>query len=321
MGGHFVISLDFELIWGMLDQPNLEKYKENIIGGRKAIRLILDLFQQYEIHATWAVVGIMAFDNKKEMEAYLPKIRPEYKNSLCSGYSYLNNVGKNENEDPLSYGKSLILKIKETPNQEIGTHTFSHYYCNEEGADISSFREDLRAAVRVMKEKYDIDLHSIVFPRNQVKAEFLHIVKEQGLRCYRSNPKIYTTSTNKIVIFICRILRLIDTYLPICGENCCLEKIDEWESILGTCASRFFRPYNEHFKILEPLKIVRIKKQMRYAAKHGTTFHLWWHPHNFGKNTEQMLKQLEDILIYYEQMNKKYGIKSVNMNELCKEYL
>ena len=38
MSGKFVISIDFELIWGMLDQSNREEYKKNI---KKIIGIII----------------------------------------------------------------------------------------------------------------------------------------------------------------------------------------------------------------------------------------------------------------------------------------
>jgi hypothetical protein len=52
------------------------------------------------------------------------------------------------------------------PGQEIGTHTFSHYYCLEPGQQPEQFEDDLKAAIAVSKAK-GIDTKSIVFPRNQ----------------------------------------------------------------------------------------------------------------------------------------------------------
>ena len=37
MAGTLIISLDFELFWGMLDVCPLEKYQDHVLGGRKAI--------------------------------------------------------------------------------------------------------------------------------------------------------------------------------------------------------------------------------------------------------------------------------------------
>ena len=42
-------------------------------------------------------------------------------------------IGPNERQDPYHFGLSLVRRIKDCPHQEIGTHTFSHYYCLEDG--------------------------------------------------------------------------------------------------------------------------------------------------------------------------------------------
>ena len=66
---------------------------------------------------------------------------------------------------------------------------------------------------------------------------------------------------------------------------------------------------------LERVKLMRIKRQMRHAAKHGLTYHLWWHPHNLGVRTEEHLAQLEELFRYYKELKEKYGMESLNMRE------
>ena len=60
---------------------------------------------------------------------------------------------------------------------------------------------------------------------------------------------------------------------------------------------------------------------MRYAAKHGLTFHLWWHPHNVGVYTDLHMKQLDEIFSYYNELKEKYGMRSLNMGEAAREVL
>ncbi|RME25825.1 MAG: hypothetical protein D6798_08055, partial [Deltaproteobacteria bacterium] len=55
-GGALVVSLDFELFWGMRDKVSLQRYRRQILGGRAAIPRLLDLFVAHGIHATWATV-------------------------------------------------------------------------------------------------------------------------------------------------------------------------------------------------------------------------------------------------------------------------
>ena len=59
--------------------------------------------------------------------------------------------------------QELIDLIKNTRGQEIATHTFSHYYCLEEGQDIQSFESDLKKALEIAKNNGCL-IKSIVFP-------------------------------------------------------------------------------------------------------------------------------------------------------------
>ena len=82
-------------------------------------------------------------------------------------------------------------------------------------------------------------------------------------------------------------------------------------------ASRFLRPYSKRLAFMDWLRLKRITKSMTHAAKHGLTYHLWWHPHNFGINIKENLAFLEKILLHYEELSKKYSFRSVSMQQLA----
>src|SRR6266480_4004163 len=144
--GVFVISLDFELLWGVRDQRTIADYGANILGVRQAVPALLDLFAERNIACTWATVGLLFFATNKALLAALPARKPRYADARISSYHYLNELGADEERDPYHYGLSLIRRILNYPSQEIGTHTFSHFYCLEEGGDVDAFRADLAAA-------------------------------------------------------------------------------------------------------------------------------------------------------------------------------
>ena len=56
---------------------------------------------------------------------------------------------------------------------------------------------------------------------------------------------------------------------------------------------------------------------MTHAARRGEIFHLWWHPHNLGINQEQNFKNLEEILLHFTQLQKKYGMQSASMSDIA----
>src|SRR5262249_3591019 len=147
--GALVISLDFELNWGVRDSRPGPGYRANLLGVREVVSGLLDLFARYRIHATWATVGLLFCRSREEMLDSAPVLRPQYADPRLSPYADILRVGASEAQDPLHYGASLIDRIRRAPRQEIATHTFSHYYCNEPGQDLAAFEADLAAAIAI----------------------------------------------------------------------------------------------------------------------------------------------------------------------------
>lgn len=314
--GIFIVSLDFELNWGVHDVFELEHYQENILGVRQAIPRMLELFNRFDIHATWATVGMLFFENKKELLANLPHLYPSYTNVDFSPYDKLATLGENEQQDPLHYGASLIKEIMGYSNQELATHTFSHYYCLEAGQTVSQFEADVQASVKVA-ETVGQSTKSLVFPRNQINNDYLQICKVNGIQCFRGHEEswVYQVGPFHNEGNVKRMLRLTDCYIPIFGNH--TYPIDQvvTEPIVNLPSSRFLRPYHASLKSLEPLRLRRIKKSITTAAKKGEVFHLWWHPHNFGKDTENNIRFLTEILIHVSTMKEQYGMTSLTMAE------
>jgi hypothetical protein len=55
---------------------------------------------------------------------------------------------------------------------------------------------------------------------------------------------------------------------------------------------------------------------MTFAAKKKRLYHLWWHPHNFGKNVQENINFLKKILDHYLLLKNRYSFISLNMGEL-----
>jgi len=317
--GIFCISLDFELQYGIEDfnQENLNSYKKNILGGRDTLPKILDLFKNYNIHATWGLVGMMLAENKDELKKYFPNNKPGYANQNLSSYAHLDRVGSDESEDPYHYGLSLANKIIKVPGQEIGSHTFSHYYCNEQGQTKQDFQDDLNSADKIMRDKLNLKPVSLILPRNQVNNNYLNIMQAAGYKSFRGLPDAfcYTSPKNNYLV---RAFRLLDAYFGIFGaKTYSLNKIIVKDGVANIKASNFLRPYSNKLKFLEKFKLASIKRGMLNAAKHNKIFHLWWHPHNFGLNQDANLNNLEIILEYYKFLNSKYNFKSLSMGEIA----
>lgn len=315
-----IVSLDFELFWAFQDSRTMETYGPNILGGRKAIPQMLELFEKHGIHATWGTVGFLFGDNEEELRRYFPEELPTYDNPIRSTYRQFGSAGTDETSAPHFYGASLIRQIAAVPGQEIGSHTFSHYYCQEPGQTPQQFRADMEAAKAIAADK-GFALKSVILPRNQCEQEYIDVLAELGFTAYRGLEDNWVTRVNERITYrpVQRINRLLDVYFPVTGMNGYHPEIEN--GIVNVKSSRMFKPYFRKLYFLERLKMRRIKNQMRYAAKHGLTFHLWWHPHNIGVNTQTNLEQLEEIFSYYDRLKEKYGMRSLNMGEAAEEIL
>jgi peptidoglycan/xylan/chitin deacetylase (PgdA/CDA1 family) len=314
--GVFTISLDFEMYWGMRDKVSIENYSNNLDGVDFAINEILKSFKKYDIHATWATVGFLFFENKKDLEDNFPNSLPSYKNQQLDPYNYIRE--NNELEQKYHFNFDSIKNIIRTDNQEIGTHTLSHYYCLELGQTREEFFDDLTKAQEIIKNKTNQETFSLVFPRNQWNDEYLSVLRDLNILGYRGNEKswIYKAVNQKDEKKVRRAIRLLDAYFNISGHNTNSLKDLSSSQPYNIASSRFLRPVSKRLYIFENLRLNRIKKSMTHAAKNNELFHLWWHPHNFGDDTFNNMIFLNKILEHYNELQVKYGMKSLNMKEV-----
>lgn len=310
--GFFVISLDFELLWGVFDVVDFRKKEEYFRKTRQVVPGILELFSKYDVHATWAVVGMLFNRDWEEWKKNFPKNLPHYNNSTLSAYAFGEHNSAEVSEE-IVFAPEIIQNLKKIRGQEIATHTYSHYYCLEQGQTPLDFKADLEKTLE-LSQKAGIQIKSLVFPRNQLKKEYLEICKELGIQNVRSNPSSWYWKDTLSEAFLTKAARSGDAYLPF-GKKSYSIKVPNPSDPIEQMASRFLRPVEEN-SILRKFKLERIEQEMKVAAKKNEVYHLWWHPHNFGGKPEESLKDLERILKYFDHLREKYGFQSHNMAEV-----
>jgi len=317
--GSFTISLDFELFWGVRANRKLEDYEGNLLGVYSAIPKMLDLFEKYDIHATWATVGFLFHKEIKEIKENRPSIVPEYKNREVDPYIYLDTLDSEQSKEfsRMHCSLDLIEAIAKSPNQEIGTHTYSHFFTYEALSNKEAFSVDMKQAVKVAEER-GYRLKSLVFPRNQLDTQAIDTLEQLPISSYRGNPAhwAYCDGDKPNKLLLLRLYRLVDTYLNLSGYHTTLPRASK--GVIELKASMMLRPYFAKLSYLERFKIYRIKRAMKYAATHGQNFHLWWHPHNFGDHQDKNLQNLEELLKYFQELHLKYEMDSLTMDEVNK---
>ena len=313
--GVFCISLDFELHWGVFEKikvgDNANLYFKNT---RYAIPKTLDLFSQNGIQATWAIVGMLYNRNFEEWKANIPTTIPDYSDKRVSSYELANQVSLEENSH-LYFAPNLVELIQSTPGMEIGTHTYSHYYCQEQGQTPKQFRADLEKARELASAK-GITIESLVFPRNQFNADYMDVCREMGIKSVRTNPDKWYWDTSKKDTLAVKIMRTGDVWFPVNNKSVVsLHEINTTNDPMQLPASRLYRSWTNN-RLLNALKMKRIFSEMTKAAKTGGCYHLWWHPHNHGYHPNECLIELAEIADHFKALQKKYGLLSLNMQSL-----
>lgn len=313
--GVLVISLDFELCWGVRNFRGVDGYMPNLLGVYRLVPALLDMFSRHEIHATWATVGLIACSGADEALENAPTVLPEYRLAGLSPYDYLRDSA-GQYDEKIHFAPGLVQQVADANGQEIATHTFSHYYCLEEGQSLEAFEQDLVHAIRLFEDKYGVRPKSIVFPRNQYSQRHIDVCGKLGLLAYRGAERGWWNTPRACAKenLLHRAVRLADSYLAISGYHLTPHFCGQVRAPMDIPASRLLRSCPKNH-LLERLQKKRIEGEMYRAARQKKLYHLWWHPHNFGADVESNLNMLEDILRYFSLLRSGYGMRSMSMEE------
>jgi peptidoglycan/xylan/chitin deacetylase (PgdA/CDA1 family) len=319
MHGIFTLSLDFELHWGVFDKRSREDRKHIYQNTLQLVPRLLELFHEYDVHVTWATVGSMFAKDKDQWNHLKPEIEPEYREQKYSAYRWVHQHDLPSEAQWAHFAPDMIRQILRYPGQELGTHTFSHFYCLEEQYQPDAFENDLHAAQRAAA-LFNTKLTSLVFPRNQFNAELLKVCYRNGITAVRSNPEnwFWSPVKDRGSNIIRKLIRTSDAYIQLGGQRMSypISKVvvNRGEPVQMP-ASRFFRPWRDKYQFANKLRLQRMAKEIRTAAKYGECYHLWFHPENFGEHPEQNMDNLRYILEEYSRCSNKYGMQSWNMSE------
>tara|TARA_Y100000741_G_scaffold70086_1_gene50978 strand:- start:8867 stop:9799 length:933 start_codon:yes stop_codon:yes gene_type:complete len=298
--GSVIISIDFEMRWGVHDLYglNIDKYRKNLENSRPAVIHTLKMLEERKLRSTWATVGALGLNDWDEYFNLNPPI-PDYKHKTLKILDEYSNI---DPKGHLHFAPDLIKKIIKTKGQDLGSHSFSHLYFLEDGIKESDFIEDGLLVKKLFEKKFKITPLSFVFPRNQIN--FIDCLKNLKLLIFRSIPYLYSYNylTNKVI-------NLYNILSPsINGPFTCNSKYS---------TGNFFVRFNLN-KILWNLQLLKIKNKL-INLKKNEVLHIWWHPHNVGPNFKfgiDRFEQLFDLLFNQIKINK---LNSFNMKDLINQ--
>jgi hypothetical protein len=313
--GIFTISLDFELLWGIFDKVGTNYNPSYFHNTRQLVPDMLEVFARNEIKATWATVGMLFAENEEEWKQYSPNQVPSYREPKLSAYEFVKNSGL---KPAVHFAPELIKAIIDTPGQELGSHTYAHYYTLMRGQSPEQFRQDLQATQKISQDKFGKTLRSLVFPRNHINELYLSICLEEGYTQVRSNPANWYWQETQHEDLSKKWFRSADCFFRVGAKTSYPKtkmKIIENEPLLIP-ASRILRPVSKNNMLFNRVRLNRVKQEMLHAAKSKEIYHLWWHPHNFATAPLAAMRELNEIMSYFQSLRSEYGMESMNMEEV-----
>lgn len=318
--GALVVSLDFELHWGMRDRrPPVGSLESELRASRRSVTDLAALFEERGVRATWATVGLLFATTRAEAERHMPARRPRYRRPELDPYQEL--IGADEGQDPLHLAGSLVSALAAMPGQEVASHTFSHYYCLEEGQDGETFEADL-AAARAIAAARGIVLRSLVLPRNQWHPPYAPVLLRQGFTCYRGPQPgwAHRGRRDEDGSALVRAARMADTYGGIRPPpTFAWGELDDGTGLCNIPGSAFLRPWTPVRRRLEPLRRARLVAGLRDAARHGRILHLWWHPHNVTAHPQPHADLLHRLFDEADRLASSTGFRCLTMAEVAAE--
>ncbi|WP_255198798.1 polysaccharide deacetylase family protein [Halorarius litoreus] len=281
--GSVVISVDAELGWGFHDLG--PEYDHRVEAARLGWATLLDLFDAYEIPATWAVVGHLMLDDCDGTHADHPT-PPGWFERERNGWT-----GRRD----LRFGGELIDRLVASPvDHDIGCHTFSHVVLTDPRVTREMVRAELQAAADAAKP-YGLELESFVFPRNQVA--YRDVLAEFGYTAYRgAGTEAYDRHRQPVAKFADALFGDPDLLVhPTLDQH---GLVDVPPSLFLYELQGLPRDLITAVRGEDP--VVRLAKRgIDRAAEADGVFHLWLHPNNLVDPSD--VGRLREILAYLRE--------------------
>jgi peptidoglycan/xylan/chitin deacetylase (PgdA/CDA1 family) len=309
-----IISLDQELIWGSFDHTTPRSFLAAHPDPRGTVRALLELFDEFEIPTTWAIVGHLFLDScsrGRDGRAHPEIVRPDYawyrQDWLAA------DPCTDRARDPLWYGDDILELVQRSRiHHEIACHTFSHLVFGDPGCFREAAAADLRACID-LAAKRGIALKSFVFPRN---VEGHHaLLREFGFIAFRGEEPAWWRDLPGAVKRAGHLFDQATARRPPSVKP--TEKLPGLWNLPGSLlllhrhGVRRFIPF--------AVRRRRIELGLARAIETRSLFHLWFHPHNLSYDRRGLLAVLRSALRDAARLRDRGVLDIRTMGDLAEE--
>jgi peptidoglycan/xylan/chitin deacetylase (PgdA/CDA1 family) len=288
----FALTFDTELMWGSFDRMSPEAFSRRYPDVRGTIDAVLRLLDQFEVTATWAVVGHLFLQACQRDGSRLahPELSARPYQSWRPGDWYAGDPCTDRRRDPLWYGDDILdaLQATRTP-QEIGCHSFSHALYGDSAMTREMVDADLEACIALAAAR-GIELRSFAFPRN-VEAHY-EALQAHGFRAYRG---VEPTRRAALSGPLGRALRLAADLAALPPPVS--QPQERLPGLWNIPASMLLIPRTGLRRVVPAeSRIRKARAGLRRVTEVGGVFHLWTHPFNLASDRRSLIAVLEVIV-------------------------
>jgi hypothetical protein len=306
--GYFMLSFDTELALGYYDGLPPGRFSADGRRERDAIRQLLDILDEFDIAATWAVVGHLFYERCEHC-------------ALCPVQEWSGRYPTFEmvygTDHPLFYGADVIeMLLDRGSRHEIAFHGYTHRSFDERKTTSQDALCEIKEWCRVAQRK-GIVPQTAIFPRNRVGH--LELFQGEGFIGYRGNKVLPPISS---VPLLGKVLNRIDVALDILPPQPYDPMVDDDTGLVNLPASQWLFQLDRRIElVLDRLSLynLRIRKMVRAAERAATerkTMHLWAHPHEF--RTARDFGKLRYVLEAVAKQVQAGALRSITMADLAR---
>jgi len=262
--GRFLLSFDCEGKWGMADDPSvIGQHPISNTSIRWAYELIFKILDQYEVPATFGVVGLFASDYERFR---LIDDELGWEGLYEDWFRFPKEAFRERNFEGWFF-PDLVNRIRTRGFHEVSSHGLTHLPFQTPLVSEKLVECEMRRMNELMKTK-GVTLRTMIYPRNQIA--YTDLLPKYGLQGFRECDLQNTAYGSKFAIL---------------RDELNLLKRSEAESKRTypvPIASGIFLNWRHGPRRLIPRRatLQRWNHVLDHAQKSGGVAHLWLHPHN-----------------------------------------
>ena len=306
--GTFLLVFDVELAWGFMTMFKIDEWRLRAVGKvRQVLGSVLRLVNDYEISATWALVGHLFLDKcERNGRPHADMPRPNYAWSEDDWFKH--DPCTNITKDPLWYGKDIVKEIldfskKCSAEQEIASHSFSHPVFGDPGCSTEFAQAEIDKCLKIM-DSYGLRPKTFVFPLGL--AGHIGLLREKGFTAFFSGvpQRIKGSSLGRAAPSVFQ--KYVSSGIDFWAHNAVLpppiftprEALPElWDFSGSIC-------FNKKKGVPMSFVVLRAKEGIKRAIREKKCFYMYTHCHNFGVDSDSVINGFEDVLRYVFERRK-----------------